>query len=369
MTTMAGYMERALALARQAEGRTRPNPAVGAVIVAAGQIVGEGFHPAAGQPHAEIFALRQAGEQATGADLYVTLEPCSHQGRTGPCADAIIAAGIARVFVGTLDPNPQVAGRGIERLRQAGIAVQVGVNEADCRRLIAPFAKHITSGLPLVTLKTAVTLDGKTATVSGDSRWISGEASRLQVHRLRDKVDAIMVGSGTLLRDDPQLTTRLPEGGRNPLRVIIDSQLRIPLSAKVLQDLNSAPTLIATSSRGDAGKGEDLRRLGAELLVLDGAEGRVDLAALLQQLGQRGVQHLLLEGGSGLNQAMLEAGLIDRLMLFIAPKIVGGGDGFGIFAGCGVTRLADALQLTDLRYSRFDDDILIEGEVVPCSPA
>ncbi|OHB27376.1 MAG: riboflavin biosynthesis protein RibD [Desulfuromonadaceae bacterium GWC2_58_13] len=369
MSAVAEYMDRALALARKGEGRTRPNPAVGAVIVAGAEVVGEGYHPEAGQPHAEIFALRQAGVLARGADLYVTLEPCSHQGRTGPCADAVIAAGIARVFVGVGDPNPQVGGRGIDRLRAAGIEVQVGIREAECRRLIAPFAKHVTTGLPLVTLKSAVTLDGKTATATGDSQWISGPASRLHVHRLRDRVDAILVGVGTVLHDDPQLTTRLPEGGRNPLRVVVDSRLRIPADARLLRDLDSAPTLIATTSRASSETVKRLGRQGVETLVLDGPNGRVDLPALLVQLGQRGVQHLLLEGGSGLNNAMLQSGLIDRMMVFVAPKLVGGSDGFGIFAGAGVLRLADAPILTDVRSSRFDDDILIEGEVVRCSPA
>jgi diaminohydroxyphosphoribosylaminopyrimidine deaminase / 5-amino-6-(5-phosphoribosylamino)uracil reductase len=363
------YMDRALLLARKGEGRTRPNPAVGAVIVADGQVVGEGYHPEAGQPHAEIFALHKAGDLARGADLYVTLEPCSHHGRTGPCADAVIAAGIARVFVGTGDPNPQVYGRGIARLRTAGIEVQVGLRSAESRRLIAPFAKHVTTGLPLVTLKSAVTLDGKTATAGGDSRWISGSASRLHVHRLRDRVDAILVGIGTVLHDDPQLTTRLPEGGRNPLRVVVDSRLRIPDNAKLLCDAASVITLIVTTSRACVEKIEQLRRQGAEVLVLDGPDDRVDLPELLHRLGLRGIQHLLLEGGSGLNNAMLQLKLIDRVMVFVAPKIVGGNDGIGIFAGTGVDVLADALALTEVRSTRFEDDILIEGEVVRCSPA
>jgi diaminohydroxyphosphoribosylaminopyrimidine deaminase/5-amino-6-(5-phosphoribosylamino)uracil reductase len=281
----------------------------------------------------------------------------------------VIASGIARVFVGAGDPNPQVCGRGIARLRAAGIEVQVGLREAECRRLIAPFAKHVTTGLPLVTLKTAVTLDGKTATAGGDSQWISGSASRLHVHRLRDRVDAILVGIGTVLHDDPQLTTRLPEGGRNPLRVVVDSRLRIPDKAKLLCDSVSVTTLLVTTSRACVEKIERLRRQGAEVLVLDGPDDRVDLPELLHVLGRRGIQHLLLEGGSGLNNAMLQLGLIDRVMVFVAPKIVGGNDGFGIFAGTGVGVLADALTLTDVCSSRFEDDILIEGEVVRCLPA
>jgi diaminohydroxyphosphoribosylaminopyrimidine deaminase/5-amino-6-(5-phosphoribosylamino)uracil reductase len=367
MSTAVEYMERALALARRAEGRTRPNPAVGAVVVAAGRVVGEGFHPAAGEPHAEIFALRQAGDLAWGADLYVTLEPCSHHGRTGPCAEAVIAAGVSRVWVGVEDPNPRVSGRGIARLRAAGIEVVVGVCEADCRRLIAPFARHVTSGLPHVTLKTAVTLDGKTATASGDSQWISGAASRLHVHRLRDRVDAILVGSGTVLRDDPRLTTRLAEGGRNPLRVVVDGQLRIGERARVL-DTAEAATLVATTSRAPVDKLERLRRRGAEVTVLDGLDGRVDLPGLLRLLGDRGVQSLLLEGGGGLNGVFLRQGLIDRMLVFVAPKVVGGNDGYGIFSGHGVSRLAEAPTLVDVRCTRFEDDMLIEGEVPRCLP-
>lgn len=367
MPTAVEYMEQALALARRAEGRTRPNPPVGALVVADARVVGEGFHPAAGEPHAEIFALRQAGERSRGGDLYVTLEPCSHHGRTGPCADAVIAAGIARVWVGCEDPNPQVSGRGIARLRAAGIEVVVGVCEADCRRLIAPFAKHVRTGLPHVTLKTAVTLDGKTATAAGDSRWISGGASRLHVHRLRDRSDAILVGSGTVLHDDPQLTTRLPEGGRNPLRVIVDGRLRCSTNAQVF-DTTQAPTLLAVTSAVPEEKLERLRARGVEVQVIDGPDGHVDLVALLRLLGARGVQSLLLEGGSGLNGVFLRRGLIDRMLVFVAPKLVGGADGYGIFAGTGVTRLADALNLEDVHFSRFENDLLIEGEVPPCSP-
>lgn len=368
MPSATEYMAQALALARRAEGRTRPNPPVGAVVVAAGRVVGEGFHPEAGQPHAEIFALREAGELARDADLYVTLEPCVCHGRTGPCVDAILAAGIGRVLVGTQDPNPRVSGRGIDRLRAAGVEVLVGIRETECRRLIAPFARHITSGLPHVTLKTAITLDGRTATATGDSQWISGAASRLQVHRLRDQVDAVVVGIGTVLFDDPRLTTRVPEGGRNPLRVVVDSQLRIPGHARLLGELSSASTLIATTVRAELRKVEQLRSQGVEVMVGEAVDGRVDLSELLGRLGRRGLQRLLLEGGATLNDAFLRAGLVDRMMVFVAPKIIGGGDGFGMFAGTGVSRLADAWRLTDVRTTRFEEDILIEGEVVRCSP-
>jgi diaminohydroxyphosphoribosylaminopyrimidine deaminase/5-amino-6-(5-phosphoribosylamino)uracil reductase len=359
------YMQRALDLARQGVGRTRPNPAVGAVIVREGQVVGEGFHPAAGEPHAEIFALRQAGELARGADLYVTLEPCSHQGRTGPCAEAVVAAGIGRLFIGTLDPNPKVCGRGRARIEAAGIPVVVGLLEEECRRLIAPFAKHVVTGLPYLILKSAITLDGFTATATGDSQWITNPSSRLQVHHLRDQVDGILVGIGTVLADNPQLTTRLPEGGRNPLRIVVDSTLKIPEDAALLNG-SSAPPLIVTTARAPQKRIDALSALGVEILTIPEGEGGVDLAAMMAELGRRGLQSILLEGGAHLNGAALRAGLVDRVMIFIAPKLLGGGDGRGIFAGPGARLLAGAVELDHLRVSRFGDDILVEGEVRIC---
>jgi diaminohydroxyphosphoribosylaminopyrimidine deaminase/5-amino-6-(5-phosphoribosylamino)uracil reductase len=337
-------------------------------VVADQQIVGEGFHPAAGEPHAEVFALQAAAGRTSGADLYVTLEPCSHQGRTGPCTEAIIAAGIARVFVGTQDPNPQVAGSGIHRLKQAGIQVDVGLCEKDCRRLIAPFAKHISTGLPFVILKSAVTLDGQTATSTGDSQWISNTQSREEVHRLRDRVDAIMVGVGTVLNDDPKLTTRLP-GGRDALRIVVDSQLRTPSQAALLHLDSATETLIAHLATAPEDRRSRLAASRAVLLETAEKEGRVDLHDLLAKLGSRGVQSILLEGGAQLNAAFLKAGLIDRMMIFVAPKVIGGNGGYGIFAGLGVPCLADALQLQDIRINRFGDDVLIEGEMKQCLPA
>lgn len=361
-------MRRALELGARAEGRTRPNPAVGAVVVANQQVVGEGFHPAAGQPHAEVFALHAADCLAAGADLYVTLEPCSHMGRTGPCTEAIIAAGIRRVFVGTQDPNPQVAGSGIRRLQQAGIQVEVGLCETECLRLIAPFAKHITTGLPFVILKTALTLDGQTATSTGDSQWISNSQSREEVHRLRDRVDAIMVGIGTVLNDDPKLTTRLTEG-RDALRIVVDSQLRTPPQATLLHLDSPAETLIAHLASAPVDRRNRLAESRAVLLETAELDGRVDLHDLLVQLGQRGVQSILLEGGAQLNAAFLKADLIDRIMVFVAPKVIGGNGGFGIFSGEGVARLADAKELHNIRFRQFGDDILIEGEMKRCLPA
>ncbi len=360
-------MNQALELAGQGEGRTRPNPAVGAVIVKDGVVVGRGFHPKAGQPHAEIFALREAGNRARQADMYVTLEPCSHHGRTGPCADAIIEAGLSRVYIGTTDPNPLVAGAGIRRLREAGIQVFCGILENLCQRIIAPFAKHIRTGLPYVVLKSAMTLDGKTATACGDSQWVSNSVSRLEVHRLRDRIDGIMVGIGTVLRDNPQLTTRLPEDGRDPERIVVDSRLRIPEDSAILHLNSAAKTFIATTDQAPTDKIDRLRAVGVEVLVLPTISGRVDLHALLAMLGKRGFQSILLEGGAELNGAFWRAGLVDRLMMFVAPKIVGG-EGKGVFAGVGIATMAEATVLQDVRVRQFGDDTLIEGEVKTCSP-
>lgn len=362
------FMQSALDLAAIAEGRTRPNPAVGALVVKNGQVVGEGFHPAAGQPHAEIFALRQAGPSAIGATLYVTLEPCSHTGRTSPCADAVIAAGIARVVVGTADPNPLVSGRGLERLRQAGLVVETGVLEPAARRLIVPFAKHVTTGLPWVVLKAGMTLDGMTATAGGDSQWITNASSRTLVHQLRDKVDAILVGVGTVFQDNPRLTTRLPQGGRNPLRVVVDSRLRLQEDAALLETGPELETLIFTTAAAPQAKLQRLAERGVQVVAVDADPGGVNLRQMLTILGQRGVQSLLLEGGATLNHAMLHAGLVDRAMFFIAPKLIGG-QGRGLFSGPGVERLADAFTLSDLRSRMVDGDILVEGEIHPCSPA
>lgn len=361
------YMTHAIELARQGVGRTAPNPPVGAVIVRAGAVVGKGYHLKAGEPHAEIFALRQAGEQALGGDLYVTLEPCSHHGKTGPCADAVIAAGIKRVFVGVEDPNPLVAGRGIERLRTAGIDVTCGVLEKECRRLIAPFARHVLTGMPYTVYKTAMTLDGKTATARGDSKWISCEKSREEVHRLRDRVEAIMVGVETVLYDDPLLNTRIAEGGRDPLRVVVDSQLRMPVDAAMLRQESSSGTLIATTLAAGEGSRRKLEAAGAEVMVLPDVDGRVSLPDLWKELGRRNVQTLLLEGGATLAGAALRNGLIDRMMVFVAPKMIGGSSEYGIFRGEGCSLLCDAVQLDDLEMTCFENDILISGDVVKCS--
>ncbi len=363
------FMLRALDLARTALGRTSPNPPVGAVIVREGQIVGEGFHPRAGEPHAEIFALHQAANLAAGADIYVTLEPCSHQGRTGPCAEALIASGIKRAFVGTSDPNPLVAGQGIKRLQDVGIEVQIGLCAAECRELIAPFAWHIIHKSPYTLYKSAMTFDGQLATHAGDSRWVSGEESRRRVHSLRNQVDAIMVGVETILADDPQLTTRLAQGGRDPLRVVVDSRLRTPLQSRIVQQNSSAPTLIATTKQASPDRIAALQEAGCEILLLPEVGGQVSLPDLWRELGCRNIQLLLLEGGRTLAAAALSAGLINRLQVYIAPKLLGGAGLSGLFAGEGCALMKDALPLENLLVEKVGDDLLLTAEVKRCLPA
>jgi len=362
------FMSAALSLARRGEGRTRPNPPVGAVVVWNQSVIGEGFHPRAGEPHAEVFALREAGEAARGADLYVTLEPCCHTGRTGPCTEAIIQAGIARVFVGVRDPNPKVAGQGIARLRAAGIEVVENLLEEEARHLIAPFARHMLTGMPLVMFKGAVTLDGFTATRSGDSRWVSSAESREQVHRLRDRVDAVMVGIGTVLADNPQLTTRLADGGRNPDRIVVDSSLRIPEDAVLLKPAKEARTILATTSKADPAKVVRLRCGGAEVWILPGDdEGRVSLRHLCAELGRNDYQYIMLEGGAHLAGRMLREKLIQRVLLYLAPKLYAGDDGMNLFAGAGSELMNDSLELVNVRYQQCGIDMVVEGEVSACS--
>lgn len=359
---MSGYaekmMRRALQLARKGAGRTSPNPAVGCVIVKDGVIAGEGWHKKAGTPHAEIHALRQAGELAFAADLYVTLEPCSHFGKTPPCADAIVAAGVARVFVGMIDPNPHVSGRGVAKLRAAGIDVVTGIHEADCRDLNLPFIKQVTTGLPYVTMKSAMTLDGKTAALSGDSKWITCERSRKLVHRLRSTMDAVLTGSGTLLADDPQLTVRMAKG-KNPLRIVVDSNLRTPVNCRLMEEAHKTPVIFA-AIRGEDSKVKALTEKGAEVLLCSGKDGAVDLSDLMRRLGERGIQSILLEGGERLCGEMLRNGLIDRFLLFYAPKLLGG-KGKLLFAGAGAALMQDSLPLSIRKVSRVGVDILVEA--------
>lgn len=359
-------MRRALTLARRGAGKTSPNPAVGCVIVRNGLIVGEGWHRKAGTPHAEVLALRQAGDQARGSTVYVTLEPCSHHGRTPPCAEALIAAGVKRVVAAMVDPNPRVSGRGLALLEGTGIQTCVGLLEQECRQLNEAFIKQVTTGRPFVLLKMATTLDGWTATESGDSRWITGEPSRKLVHRLRSRLDAVMVGIGTALADDPQLTCRHVVGA-NPLRIIVDSRLSLPLDSQLCRSAAQVPTLVATIT-ADADKSAALAAQQVRVMLCRERDGQVDLDDLMRQLGEMGVQSILLEGGAALAGAALAAGLIDKVALFYAPKLLGG-TGTPLLAGPPPGRMHESLTLHRLSVRRSGDDILIEGYLKdPCSP-
>jgi diaminohydroxyphosphoribosylaminopyrimidine deaminase/5-amino-6-(5-phosphoribosylamino)uracil reductase len=360
-------MQEALALARRAAGRTSPNPLVGAVIAADGQVVGRGFHAEAGGPHAEVRALREAGDRARGATAYVTLEPCDHTGRTGPCTQALLAAGVRRVVAAMLDPDPQVNGRGVARLRAAGVAVDVGVLEDEARRANAFYLKHRHSGLPFIALKWAMSLDGKISAARGSATAITGPAARRYAHELRNTYDAVLVGVGTVLADDPRLTCRLPAGAvpapRNPLRIVVDSRLRTPATARVVTGAAEAPTLIATTAAAPAARVEAMRRAGVEVLVQDGAGARVHLRALMDTLGRRGLLSVLIEGGGTINAGALEAGVVDRVIALVAPRLIGGAHAPTPLDGVGLAAVVGARRVRDLRVDRLGDDVVIEGDL------
>jgi len=359
-------MRLALRLARKGAGTTSPNPMVGAVVVRGGRVVGTGYHRKAGEPHAEVLALRNAGKNARGATLYVTLEPCNHFGKTPPCTEAVLKAGVRRVVVGMKDPNPLVSGRGIRRLRRAGIPVEVGEFGDACRELNAPFCKYITSRRPFVILKGALTLDGKIATSSGDSRWITSPESRREVHRLRRDVDAVMVGIGTVLRDDPLLNSRLPrtKPGRQPLRIVVDSRLRVPLKSRLVQTASQYPTLIAATRAASPSKIRLLEKRNVEVWVLPkDSRGKVNLKIFMKRLAGRAIVSVLLEGGAQVSASALKAGLVDRFLFFFAPKIIGGVKAPGVIGGEGARRLREAIPLELLRIRRIGPDLLVEAKI------
>lgn len=363
----AYYMREALRLAARGWGHASPNPMVGAVVVQGETIIGKGYHAAAGGPHAEVNALREAGSKARGATLYVTLEPCNHQGRTPPCTLAILEAGIARVVVGMRDPNPRVAGGGSETLRHKGLAVETGVLEKQCRLLNQAFIKHVTTGLPYVTLKAAMTLDGRIATRTGDSRWISNERSRRFVHALRCRTDAVVVGIGTALADDPQLTARLSKTRkcRQPVRVVLDSTLKLPLDSQLVRTAREVPVWIACCAAASAVKASSLSQAGAIILRLADSSATVDLLSLLQELGRRDLNSLLVEGGARVIGAFLERRLADELHFFYAPKILGDPQAVPAVMGEPRERISDALPAHEIRVRRFDQDIMISGKLHP----
>lgn len=358
------YMAQALALARKGLGRTSPNPTVGAVLVKDGRIVGQGFHRRAGASHAEVEALRQAGRQARGATLYVTLEPCDHIGRTPPCCDALIAAGIARVVAAMTDPNPITNGRGLARLRRAGIRVATGVLQKETQHLNEPFRKAMTTGLPWVVAKVGQSLDGKIATRTGESRWITSPAARRLAHQWRSRVDAILVGVNTILRDDPELAVRgAPHRAQRPIKVIVDSHLRTPIRARCLSSHPPAPTIIATTGGGGA-KQRGLAQRGVEVWRLPARGGRVPLRSLYRQLVRRGVQSVLMEGGGEVLASALEDRLIDYVVFFMAPRLIGGREAPSALGGRGASRLANAVQLADMTVTRVGRDLCVEARVV-----
>jgi diaminohydroxyphosphoribosylaminopyrimidine deaminase/5-amino-6-(5-phosphoribosylamino)uracil reductase len=353
------YMRRALELAARATGRTRPNPVVGCVLVQGDEVVGVGWHERAGGPHAEVAALRDAGERARGATAFVNLEPCSHHGRTPPCVDALIQAGVSRVVVGTVDPNPQVSGRGIQRLRDAGIEVETGVEEAQCQTINRPFFKHIRTGLPFVVAKWAMSLDGKIATHTGSSQWITGVAARERVHLMRDRLDAILVGSGTARADDPMLTCRIP-GGRDPVRVLLDSSMSVSADARIFA---TPGTLVFCAVSPEASQLQALNEKGAEVIVVPRRDGKLDLNEVLRELGRRDITSLLVEGGAGVLGSFFDQGLVDQVACFIAPKIVGGQGAPGPIAGLGIGQMSEALGLQNVTFEHLGDDWLILGDV------
>jgi diaminohydroxyphosphoribosylaminopyrimidine deaminase / 5-amino-6-(5-phosphoribosylamino)uracil reductase len=352
------YMQLAIQNAKAMKGQTDPNPLVGAVIVNDNRIVGIGAHLKAGEPHAEIHALNMAGDLAKGSTMYVTLEPCSHYGRTGPCALAVVRAGVKQVVIATLDPNPLVSGRGVRMLEEAGVEVIVGVCEEEAKRMNEVFNKYITTKLPFVTLKSAMTLDGKIATYTADSKWITSEKAREDVHQLRHEHRAILVGVNTVLKDNPQLTTRIPHG-RNPLRVILDSTLKIPLDARVVAN-NEAETWIFTSEAYDKKKKEALEDQGIRVLVTS-HPSRVDVKEVVRILGEEQISSVLVEGGGEVNASFLNNGLVDKVVVYVAPKLIGGRMAPTFFEGEGKALMKEAIELTSFTVTPVGPDIKLEG--------
>ena len=358
------YMKRALKLALRGAGGASPNPMVGAVIVKDGRVAGEGWHERAGGPHAEVNAIGAAGSEARGATLYVTLEPCNHYGKTPPCTRAVIGAGISRVVAGMGDPNPHVAGGGADELRRAGIEVRIGVIKRECRLLNQPFLKFASTGLPHVTLKAAATLDGSIASSTGDSKWISNERSRAFVHRMRSALDGIVAWIGTVLADDPLLTARplrSGAGGRQPARIILDCGLQIPLDCALVRTAKESPLWIACSEAAPKDKEEQLSRAGALVLRAPVSEGKIDLRALLEELGRRQITSLLVEGGSRVLGSFLESGLADAFCFFYAPRILGDARGVRMAEGRAKLAIADAVPVFEVTTRRFGQDILVSG--------
>lgn len=351
-------MDLALNNAKAMKGQTDPNPLVGSVIVNDNRIVGVGTHLKAGEPHAEVHALQMAGELAKGGTIYVTLEPCSHHGRTGPCAEAIVRAGIKKAVIATLDPNPQVSGNGVKVLQKAGIEVITGVREKESRKMNEVFNKFIVEKKPFITLKAGITLDGKVATHTYNSKWITSEEARRDVHQLRNENTAILVGINTALKDNPALTARIPNG-RNPIRIVLDSALKIPLDLQLVTD-NQAETWIFTSKQYNENKRNALEALGVKVFPTAN-ETTVDLNEVVQILGENNVASLIIEGGGNVNASFLENKLIDKIVLYFAPKLIGGKDAPTFLEGAGIKQMKDAIELTDTDFERIGNDFKFIG--------
>jgi len=355
------YMKQALRLARKGLGKTSPNPMVGALIVKDNRIIGQGYHHHYGGKHAEINAIENVREDIAGAIMYVTLEPCCHYGKTPPCVDAVIRSQIGKVVIGTLDPYPEMRGKSLEILKRHGIDTEVGVLEEECRALNEAYFNYMTTGVPLVTVKFAQTLDGRIATSTGNSQWISSPASRRFAHRLRTINDTVMIGVGTVLTDNPQLTVRLARG-RNPTRVILDSRLRIPLDAKVLMNQESVPTIIATTSSAGSERLSALRQMGTEVLIIrEDERGEVDISHLLEMLGQRGISSVLVEGGAETITSLLRLNLVDRLVVIVAPRIMG--KGIEAVGELNIDVVSQTLRLSFGKIYRRGEDLIIEAKV------
>jgi diaminohydroxyphosphoribosylaminopyrimidine deaminase / 5-amino-6-(5-phosphoribosylamino)uracil reductase len=356
-------MRIALAQAGLAEHATSPNPMVGAVVARDGEVIALGHHVRAGQPHAEVNALTAAGERARGSDLLLTLEPCTVQGRTRPCVDAVIAAAPRRVVIAMLDPNPDVSGRGAAALQAAGIAVEVGLCAGEAERLNRFYLTHMRTGLPFLTAKFAASLDGRIATRTGESRWISSTASREMAHRLRERHDAVLVGVGTVLQDDPALTVRLAGDSRQPARVVVDSALRTPVAARILAP-GGGPVLVATTPAAAPDRIAALEAAGAEVLRLPALDGRVDLRALLRTLGERRVISVLAEGGAEVLGSLRDQGLIDAVVAVLAPRLIGGSSAPAAIGGNGVSLISEAIALTDVAVEQLGGDLIVTGYCV-----
>ena len=356
------YMKRALELAELGRGKVAPNPMVGAVIVKAGKIIGEGYHKKYGDNHAEVNAFENATEDVSGATLYVTLEPCAHYGKTPPCAKRIVKEGIKKVVIGVLDPNPLVAGKGVNILKDAGIEVVVGVLEEECRKINEVFMKYIKTSRPFVLMKYAMSLDGKISTATGKSKWISCEKSRRDVHKLRNNLSAIMVGINTVIKDNPMLNCRI-EGGNDPIRIIVDSNLRIPLDSKIVNTSNNISTIVATTHKADKDKIKLLEERNVEVIVAKEKDGRVDITSLIDKLGEKKIDSILLEGGSEINFSCLQEGIVDKVRIYIAPKILGGNNAKGAVGGRGVSEIIDSFNIENIDISTIGSDIVVEGYV------